>query len=141
MPKTAVAASTPQYLPPTKPLSPFELEAANEERERLVTRLNNARQALQRRRDELDEVGRREEQAIKFSNISSGISGFDSHRLRAQELIEHCANRRRELEPLVENRLREVSELEQKLSRVPEAALDRSSELIELGRSLSSPLP
>ena len=138
--KAAVATSAPTPLPIATQLSPFEIEAANDDRERLLTRLNNARQALQRREGELGEVCRREEAGKRFLEISTGVLGFESQRARARELLEHCANRKRELNPLIENRRNEVSDLQKKLSRVPDAALDQK-ELIELGRSLSAPLP
>jgi hypothetical protein len=147
MAKAAVATSNPrssQAIEPAvtpQPLSPFQLEAAHDERERLLMRLDNARQAMHRRNDELLEVVRREETATRFLNISSGHPGFESRRRRAQELTEHCAARRQEIEPRVENSRLAVKELEEKLSRIPVAAIDRQCELEELGRQLSAPLP
>jgi hypothetical protein len=124
-----------------KAWSPAELDGFALERERLGLRLQNAMEALQKREDELAQVVVAEVNAHKVLNLTEGQLGYTDERSRAREVLEHCAQRRRELEPLIENHRRYVSEIKAELAKIPSRAISARDEVHKLARELSRSLP
>jgi hypothetical protein len=121
--------------------SPAEIANAQAERDRLGLQLENAVDALQKREDELARIEDAERKAKRILAMTQPQQGFESERRRAEEVLAHCAQRRAEVLPLVENRRRYVQEVKAQLARLPSAALRQQDTIRALAQELSAPLP
>src|SRR5262249_29822517 len=114
---------------------------ADRERDVLGMRLQSAETALQKREDQLARVISAEQNAAQVIDLSEGQEGFTAERARAKEILAHCATRRRELEPLVENWRQAVGKIKTQLAAIPTRAIQQRDHVRALARLLSSPLP
>jgi hypothetical protein len=103
-------------------MSPAEIAVAQDRRDRLSLRLEESIAALSRVEDEFSRVESAEAKARRFLSLSESTSGFGGQRARAAEILAHCAQRRVEVVPRLENRRRMVSEIRAQLDAIPTAS-------------------
>jgi hypothetical protein len=121
-----------------KSLTPHEIREYESQYSQLHERLGSAKEALASCETVLHQVLDAEEKAARFLKLSEQVEGFGNERIKAQEVLDDCVNRRAEIEPRIQNRKRQVSQIQAELSLIPRATLVRQLELRELARQLSS---
>lgn len=145
MKSSAVSQSREVSATPTatvdKALSPLQIDEARAERVRLTLRLENAQEQLAKRQDQLSRVCAAEQNATRLLSLTKADDRYRSERARAEEVLERCASRKRELEPLIESTRKLVSQIRGDLAKIPSIALRQVDDIAALARQLSSPLP
>lgn len=102
----------------------------------LSSKLKAAREFEQELRGMVREVAEKEERAKRLLQLTEEISGFARDRERAAEVLEHCLDQRRDLEPRVEGNARQIKQLEESLAEIDKSWFQKVEEIRRLVRDL-----